>query len=149
MKNLFALFLLIFSLTTPILSQEINISGDLNNPLPVDPDVRIGTLKNGMTYYIRKNTKPEKRVEMRLVVNVGSLLENDDQQGLAHFVEHMAFNGTKNFEKNEIVSYLQSIGVEFGADLNAYTSFDETVYILPIPTGSQRFFLPNRRGGEP
>lgn len=134
MKNTIALLLLIFILTTPILGQEINISGDLNNPLPVDANVRKGTLKNGMTYYIRKNTKPEKRVEMRLVVNVGSLLEDDDQQGLAHFVEHMAFNGTKNFEKNEIVSFLQTIGVEFGADLNAYTSFDETVYILPIPT---------------
>jgi zinc protease len=137
MKNLFALLLLIGGLTTPILSQEINISGDLNNPLPVDHNVRIGTLENGMTYYIRKNTKPEKRVEMRLVVNVGSLLEDEDQQGLAHFIEHMAFNGTKNFEKNEIVSFLQSIGVEFGADLNAYTSFGETVYILPIPTDDE------------
>ena len=133
MKNLLALLLLIGCFSTPVLSQEINISGDLNNPLPVDPNVKIGTLENGMTYYIRKNTKPEKRVEMRLVVNVGSLLEDDDQQGLAHFIEHMAFNGTKNFEKNEIVSFLQSIGVEFGADLNAYTSFGETVYILPIP----------------
>lgn len=137
MKNLLALLLLIGCFSTPVLSQEINISGDLNNPLPVDPNVKIGTLENGMTYYIRKNTKPEKRVEMRLVVNVGSLLEDDDQQGLAHFIEHMAFNGTKNFEKNEIVSFLQSIGVEFGADLNAYTSFGETVYILPIPTDDE------------
>lgn len=134
MKNLLALLLLISCLTMPTLGQEIKISGDLNNPLPVDAKVRIGTLENGMTYYIRKNTKPEKRVEMRLVVNAGSLLEDEDQQGLAHFVEHMAFNGTKNFEKNEIVSFLQSIGVEFGADLNAYTSFAETVYILPLPT---------------
>ncbi|MFN4808407.1 MAG: M16 family metallopeptidase, partial [Bacteroidota bacterium] len=77
---------------------------------------------------------PEKKVELRLVVKVGSIVEDDDQQGLAHMAEHMAFNGTKNFKKNEIVSYLQSIGVEFGNDLNAYTSFDETVYILPIPT---------------
>ena len=90
-----------------------------------------------MTYYIRKNTKPENRVEMRLVVNVGSLLEDEDQQGLAHFIEHMAFNGTKNFEKNDIVSFLQSSGVEFGADLSAYTSFGETVYILPIPTDDE------------
>jgi zinc protease len=137
MKNLFALLLIISCLTTPILGQEIKISGDLNNPLPVDAKVRIGTLENGMTYYIRKNTKPEKRVEMRLVVNTGSLLEDEDQQGLAHFIEHMAFNGTKNFEKNDIVSFLQSIGVEFGADLNAYTSFNETVYILPIPTDDE------------
>ncbi len=102
--------------------------------LPVDPNVKIGKLDNGLTYYIRTNTRPEKKVELRLVVNAGSILEDDDQQGLAHFTEHMAFNGTKNFQKNELVSFLQSIGVEFGADLNAYTGFDETVYILPIPT---------------
>ncbi|HOX81426.1 MAG TPA: insulinase family protein [Chryseolinea sp.] len=102
--------------------------------LPIDPNVKIGKLANGLTYYIRKNAKPEKKVELRLVVNAGSVLEDADQQGLAHFTEHMAFNGTKNFKKNELVDFLQTIGVEFGADLNAYTSFDETVYILPIPT---------------
>lgn len=102
--------------------------------LPVDPKITKGKLANGLTYYIRENKKPEKKVELRLVVNVGSVLEDDDQRGLAHMAEHMAFNGTKTFKKNEIVSYLQSIGVEFGHDLNAYTSFDETVYILPIPT---------------
>ncbi|MCU0443580.1 MAG: insulinase family protein [Microscillaceae bacterium] len=102
--------------------------------LPLDPQVKTGKLPNGLTYYIRKNAKPEKRVELRLAVNAGSVLEDDDQQGFAHFVEHMAFNGTKRFPKNELVSYLQSIGVQFGADLNAYTSFDETVYILPVPT---------------
>ena len=107
---------------------------DFNLPLPLDPNVRIGKLSNGLTYYIRKNTKPEKRVELRLVVNTGSVLEDEDQLGLAHFMEHMNFNGTKRFPKNELVSYLQSIGVEFGADLNAYTGFDETVYILPVPT---------------
>ncbi len=102
--------------------------------LPVDPKIKVGKLPNGLTYYIRPNNKPEKKVELRLVVNAGSILENDDQQGLAHFMEHMNFNGTKNFPKNKLVDFLQSIGVEFGADLNAYTSFDETVYILPIPT---------------
>ncbi len=107
---------------------------ELNEKLPVDPAIKIGKLSNGLTYYIRKNSKPENKVELRLVVNAGSILEDDDQQGLAHFTEHMAFNGTKNFQKNDLVSFLQSIGVEFGADLNAYTSFDETVYILPIPT---------------
>ncbi len=109
-----------------------------NNPgdkLTVDPDVKIGKLSNGLTYYIRQNKKPEKKAEMRLVVNAGSILEDNDQQGLAHFTEHMAFNGSKHFKKNELVSFLQSIGVQFGADLNAYTSFDETVYILPIPLG--------------
>jgi zinc protease len=102
--------------------------------MPVDPNVRIGKLSNGLTYYIRKNNLPEKRVEMRLVVNTGSVMEDDDQLGLAHFMEHMNFNGTKRFPKNELVSFLQSIGVQFGADLNAYTGFDETVYILPVPT---------------
>ena len=109
-------------------------SQSLTEKLPFDPNVKVGKLPNGLTYYIRKNTRPEKKVELRLVVNAGSILEDDDQQGLAHFAEHMAFNGTKNFKKNELVSFLQTIGVEFGADLNAYTGFDETVYILPIPT---------------
>lgn len=102
--------------------------------MPVDPKVKIGRLANGLTYYIRQNGKPEKRAELRLVVNAGSVLEDPDQLGLAHFMEHMNFNGTRRFPKNELVSYLQSIGVEFGADLNAYTGFDETVYILPVPT---------------
>ena len=100
----------------------------------MDKNVMYGKLDNGFTYYIRKNTKPENRMELRLVVKAGSILEDDDQLGLAHFTEHMAFNGTKNFAKNDIIDYLQSIGVRFGADLNAYTSFDETVYMLPIPT---------------
>lgn len=110
---------------------------DLASPIPTDPNVTVGKFDNGLTYYIRTNKKPEKKVELRLIVNVGSILEDNDQQGLAHFMEHMNFNGTKNFEKNELVSYLQSIGVEFGADLNAYTSFDQTVYILPIPTDKE------------
>lgn len=109
-------------------------SFQLSDPIPVGPQVKIGKLPNGLTYYIHKNAKPEKRVEMRLVVKAGSILEDDDQQGLAHFTEHMAFNGSKRFKKHELVSYLQSLGVKFGADLNAYTGFDETVYILPIPT---------------
>jgi zinc protease len=108
----------------------------LTAPLPFDPAVKTGTLPNGIRYYIRQNSKPEKRAELRLVVNAGSILEDEDQRGLAHFVEHMAFNGTKTFAKNDIVKYLEGIGVRFGADLNAYTSFDETVYILPVPTDS-------------
>ncbi|MDL2354861.1 MAG: insulinase family protein [Pseudomonadota bacterium] len=106
----------------------------LTDPIPVGPQVKIGKLANGLTYYIQKNGKPEKKLELRLVVKAGSILEDDDQQGLAHFAEHMAFNGSAHFKKHELISYLQSIGVKFGADLNAYTSFDETVYILPIPT---------------
>src|SRR5689334_19058236 len=107
---------------------------NLNDPIPVSPDIRKGKLANGLTYYIRKNSKPEKKVELRLAIKAGSILEADDQQGLAHFTEHMAFNGSAHFKKNDLVSFLQTIGVEFGADLNAYTGFDETVYILPIPT---------------
>ena len=110
---------------------------NLKDPLPVDKSVKVGKLANGLTYYIRKNAKPEKKLELRLAVNAGSVLENNDQRGLAHFMEHMGFNGSKNFPKNELVDYLQKTGVEFGADLNAYTSFDETVYILPIPTDDE------------
>ncbi|MDF3128647.1 insulinase family protein [Kiritimatiellaeota bacterium B1221] len=99
-----------------------------------DPDWHRGELENGLRYFIRNNSKPEGRVELRLVVNAGSILEADDQQGLAHFLEHSAFNGTRNFEENELVGFLESLGIAFGADLNAYTSFDETVYKLKVPT---------------
>eukprot|EP01136_Pigoraptor_vietnamica_P040109 Opistho-1_new@11659 len=101
----------------------------LTDRLPLDPAVQTGKLKNGLTYYIRKNAKPEKKVELRLAINAGSLQEDDTQLGLAHFCEHMAFNGTKNFPKNELVGFLEKMGIRFGADLNAYTSFDETVYM--------------------
>ncbi|MCF2503052.1 insulinase family protein [Dyadobacter sp. CY107] len=104
--------------------------------VPLDPGVRMGKLQNGITYYIRKNAEPKNRAELRLAVKAGSVLETDAQQGLAHFMEHMNFNGTTNFPKNELVNFLQKTGVRFGADLNAYTGFDETVYMLPIPTDS-------------
>ncbi|MDG2432797.1 pitrilysin family protein [Flavobacterium sp.] len=107
---------------------------DYSKAIPFDSTVKTGKLENGLTYYIKKNSKPEKKVDLRLVVNAGSILETDDQQGLAHFMEHMCFNGTKRFPKNQLVDYLQSIGVKFGQHLNAYTSFDETVYFLPIPS---------------
>lgn len=107
--------------------------------LPLDPAVRTGTLPSGMRYYIRENARPEERAELRLVVNAGSILETEDQLGLAHFLEHMAFNGTERFEKQTIIDYLESIGMRFGADLNAYTSFDETVYMLTVPTDSGDF----------
>jgi zinc protease len=105
-------------------------------PLPRDPRVVVGTLPNGIRYYLRRNAKPEKRAELRLVVNAGSILEDDDQRGLAHFLEHMAFNGTARFPKNQLVSYLESVGMRFGPDINASTSFDETIYELQIPTDS-------------
>ncbi|GAC1703659.1 MAG: insulinase family protein [Flavisolibacter sp.] len=104
----------------------------MGQPITKDTSVKIGKLPNGLTYYIRRNAKPSKKVELRLVVNAGSILEDKDQMGLAHFMEHMNFNGSKHFPKNELVDYLQKVGVKFGADLNAYTSFDETVYILPL-----------------
>ncbi len=112
-------------------------SNPMLQPIPLDPRVRMGQLDNGLKYYIQANQKPENRAELRLAVGVGSINEDDDQLGLAHFVEHMAFNGTKNFEKSEIVDYLQSVGTRFGPDLNAYTSFDETVYMLQVRTDSQ------------
>ncbi|HEV2146309.1 MAG TPA: insulinase family protein [Longimicrobiaceae bacterium] len=104
--------------------------------IPTDSAVTVGRLPNGLTYYVRENREPENRAELRLVVNAGSVLEDDDQLGLAHLVEHMAFNGTREFAKHEIRDYLESIGMRFGADVNAYTGFDETVYMLTLPTDS-------------
>src|ERR1700709_1138138 len=103
-------------------------------PLPLDPAVRTGKLANGFTYYIRHNEEPKNRVVFYLANKVGAVLESDDQRGLAHFMEHMSFNGTTHFPKNELVNYLQKAGVRFGADINAYTGFDETVYQLPLPS---------------
>lgn len=103
------------------------------DPLPNDTAVRTGVLPNGLTYYIRRNAEPRQQAYLTLVNKVGSLMETDEQRGLAHFTEHMAFKGTKNFPKNSLVDALQKMGVRFGADLNAYTSFDQTVYKLDIP----------------
>lgn len=102
--------------------------------LPVDPVVRKGVLANGLTYLVRRHPTPEQRAEVWLVINAGSLQEDEDQQGLAHFIEHMAFNGTRRFARQAMVDYLESVGLRFGPDLNAYTSFDETVYMLRVPT---------------
>lgn len=127
------LLVIVFFVALQTQAQELS----LDDKIPFDSSVRTGTLKNGLKYFIKKNSKPEERVELRLVVNAGSVLEDDDQRGLAHFTEHMAFNGSQHFAKNELVDYLQSVGVKFGAHLNAYTSFDETVYILPIPSDDE------------
>lgn len=99
-----------------------------------------GKLSNGLTYYIYKNKKPENRAELNLIVKAGSLLEEEQEQGIAHFMEHMAFNGTKKYEKNEMIKYLESLGLSFGGDLNAYTSFDRTVYKLNVPTDNTNSF---------
>ncbi len=142
-KTIFKTFIGVFLCSIPLstfsqatLDKKLGTTSIIKNKekLPVDPDVKIGKLDNGLTYYIRNNGKPEDKVELRLVINAGSILEDENQLGLAHFMEHMNFNGTKNFKKNDLVDYLQTIGVKFGADLNAYTSFDQTVYILPIPS---------------
>ncbi|UMR30244.1 insulinase family protein [Massilia sp. MB5] len=118
-------------------AQAAGMPGAPDTRIPVAPEARLGKLENGLSYYIRKNAQPEQRLELRLVVKAGSMQEDEDQLGLAHFTEHMAFNGSRHFRKNELISWLQSIGVKFGADLNAYTSFNETVYLLPLPTGDK------------
>jgi zinc protease len=106
----------------------------LDQQIPLDPAIRTGRFDNGLRYFIRTTKKPEKRAELRLVVDVGSIVEEEDQRGLAHFVEHMAFNGTKNFPKQETVTFLESLGMRFGPSVNASTSFDETIYMLQVPT---------------
>lgn len=128
------LLLLIFLWAT---SFALSAQGDLAKKLPMDSKIRTGILSNGIKYYVRYNAKPEKRAELRIALNAGSTAENDDQQGLAHFTEHMAFNGSKNFKKNEMIDFLESLGVKFGAHLNAYTSFDETVYMIQLPTDKE------------
>jgi len=133
MKKILFLQIILISAISVFSQQKFN----LNEKIPVDTNIKIGKLDNGLTYYIRHNELPEKRVEMRLVINAGSLQETKNQLGLAHFVEHMCFNGTKNFEKNELVNFLEKMGIKFGADLNAYTSFGETVYKLYIPTDKE------------
>src|ERR1035437_7259710 len=127
-KNVFFIAIL-FVFTCGLSAQTINLS----SPLPIDPSIKKGTLKNGLTYYIKHNKQPEKRLELRLAVNAGSMQENQSQVGLAHFCEHMCFNSTKAFSKSELVKFLEEMGIEFGAELNAYTSFDETVYMLSVP----------------
>ncbi len=130
-KLLFAL-----SLWALIISTVTAQTTDMDKPIPPDPVIITGKLDNGLTYYIKQNKKPEKRMEMRLAINAGSICETDNQQGLAHFCEHMCFNGTKHFPSNKMVDMLEEMGVKFGAELNAYTSFDQTIYMLKVPTDS-------------
>lgn len=129
-KNLFAIAVLALSAVVPSLAQGFQMP-----PIPVDKAVRIGKLPNGLTYYVRQNRYPEKRVNFYIAQRVGSIQENDDQRGLAHFLEHMAFNGSDNFKENGVIEYTRSLGVEFGSDLNAYTGIDQTVYrICNVPS---------------
>lgn len=108
--------------------------------IPNDPSVIQGTLSNGFRYYIKRNLQPAGRATLYLVTKAGSILEKENERGLAHFIEHMNFNGTKHFPKNELISYLERAGVRFGADLNAYTAYNETVYQLPIPTDDKQLW---------
>jgi zinc protease len=128
--------LLLAQQTAPAVVHGSPETAPLDSRIPADPAIRIGTLPNGLRYYVRRNIRPVNRAELRLVVNAGSVLEDDDQRGLAHFVEHMAFNGTENFPKLEIVTFMESIGMRFGPSVNAFTSFDETVYMLQVPTAT-------------
>ncbi|MBR4480699.1 MAG: insulinase family protein [Prevotella sp.] len=129
MKKLFLSLLLTVIGTVAMMAQMEMPS------VPLDPDVRIGKLDNGLTYYIRYNNWPENRAEFYIAQKVGSIQEDDNQRGLAHFLEHMAFNGSKHFKGNELLRWCESIGVKFGTDLNAYTSIDQTVYnISNVPT---------------
>lgn len=135
LRSPFVLLAALLAASAPLAAQPAP-----SDPLPFDPAVRQGTLENGLRYYVRANTEPEGRAELRLAVDAGSVLEDEDQRGLAHFLEHMAFNGTERFDEPELVRYLESVGTRFGPDLNAYTSFDETVYMLQVPTDSAVVF---------
>src|SRR5436190_17898530 len=106
----------------------------LNATLPLAPDIKTGTLPNGLKFYIRKNARPEKRVSLRLAVKAGSLEEHDDQLGLAHLIEHMAFNGSEHFQSGDVFKYFERVGARLGPHVNASTSFDETIYMLDLPT---------------
>lgn len=133
--SLSGIFGLLVLLSLQLHGQQIS----LKEKIPFDPATSKGFLANGLTYYVKSNSTPKNRAEMMLVVSAGSVLEDDDQQGLAHFCEHMSFNGTKNFPKDQLVKYFESIGMEFGPEINAYTSFDETVYMLRVPLDKEEF----------
>ncbi len=136
MKRLILSSLLIFAILQ-LFAQPFRLS----DPIPFNPATSKGMLKNGLTYYVKSNSTPKNRAEMMLVVSAGSVLEDSDQLGIAHFCEHMSFNGTQNFPKNELVKYFESIGMEFGPEINAYTSFDETVYMVKVPLDKEEYVV--------
>jgi zinc protease len=125
--------------TPPPSSALPAVPSDPKAPLPLDPAITTGRFANGLTWYIRDNARPEKRAQLWLAVNAGSVLEDEDQKGLAHFVEHMCFDGTRKFPKFEITKYLEAIGMRLGPDFNAFTEFDETVYMIKVPTDKPEF----------
>ncbi|MCX6227734.1 MAG: insulinase family protein [Bacteroidia bacterium] len=126
---------LFLSITLLLTAQPFKLS----EKVPFDINSTKGVLKNGLTYYVKSNSTPKNRAELMLVVSAGSVSEDADQLGLAHFCEHMSFNGTKNFPKNDLIKYFESIGMEFGPEINAYTSFDETVYMIKIPLDKEEY----------
>lgn len=134
MKRLLLTSLLIFAIVC-LFAQPFRLS----DKIPFNPATSKGILKNGLTYYVKSNSTPRNRAEMMLVVSAGSVLEDPDQRGIAHFCEHLSFNGTKKFPKNELVKYFESIGMEFGPEINAYTSFDETVYMVKVPLDKEEY----------
>jgi len=122
------------SMSAPVDDARGVPSASRGTKLPLDPAIHVGKLPNGITYLLRQNDRPAKRVSLRVAVKAGSIDEADDQRGLAHMLEHMAFNGTTHFKPGELVAYFESVGVSFGPHVNAYTSYDETVYMLDVPT---------------
>jgi zinc protease len=138
----FVLYVLLAALAVPAAAQSAAAPAPKpfgpNDPIPADPALKIGKLDNGLTYYIMRNGEPKNRAELRLAVNTGSILEDPNERGLAHFLEHMLFNGTRRFKGPELINFLERIGMEFGPDINASTSFDETVYQLKIATDDKK-----------
>ncbi len=134
--RLIPLFLALLSCAKapPVADPALAASARLRDPIPPDPSVRTGTFENGMRWFVQHNEEPDDRLVLRLVVKVGSIVEDEDQRGLAHLVEHMAFNGTTHFPGNDVIHVLEGFGAQFGPDINAHTSFDETVYKLTVPT---------------
>jgi zinc protease len=133
-RSLSVLVLIVLASAAALAAQEAPYT--LDQKIPVDPRITVGELANGLRYWIRENREPKNRAELRLVVNAGSVLEDEDQRGLAHVVEHLAFNGTTHFPQQKLVDFMESIGMRFGSDLNAFTSFDETIYVLQVPMDS-------------
>lgn len=140
MKKLKSLVVMAFALAVLLTGCASTKKNTEDVPLPFNPDVLTGKLDNGMSYYIMQNVYPVNRIVLRLAVNVGSIAEEENERGVAHLIEHMAFNGTEHFEKNSLIDYAESIGMDFGAEVNAHTNFEETVYKLEIPADKPEYF---------
>ena len=140
MKKFRSLLVVTFVVTLLLTACASTKKNSKDKPLPFDPNVLTGKLSNGMSYYIMQNEYPVNRIILRLAVNVGSIAEEENERGVAHLIEHMAFNGTEHFEKNSLIDYAESIGMDFGAEVNAHTNFEETVYKLEIPADKPEYF---------